>query len=222
MMPIRSMHMAMALFLVVLVAMTASVYSQLPATVPMHWNYKGEADGFGSRATVWLTPGLGFGMVLLFVGLSYAITKVEKERMAVLWMGVSVLAFFTVLQALVLSSSLGYKPDFLRWMASAMSLMFMGLGRSMRDLPRNGMAGIRTPWTMASDEAWRISHQRASKIVVWFGAAGLLLSLAGGGFVGIIVAVGGLLYTLVDSYRATRPSRMKAEYSKQRRDPGQF
>lgn len=203
--PLRICYMAMALLLVVLVAMTASVYSQLPAIVPTHWNYKGVADGFGSRATVWLTPGLGFGMAILFLGLGFGITKVEKERFAVVSMGVSLLAFFIVLQTLVLSSSLGYKPDFDRWMGSAMCLMFMGLGRSMRDLPRNGLAGIRTPWTMASDEAWRVCHHRAAKIMVWFSVAGFVLSLAGLGLVGIIVAVAGLLYTLVDSYWATRP-----------------
>lgn len=209
--PLRICYMAMALLLLVLVVMTASVYSQLPAIVPTHWNYKGVADGFGSRASVWLTPGLAFGITLLFLGLGFGITKVEKERLSLMWMGVSMLLFFIVLQGLILTSSLGYKPDFARWMGSAMSLMFMGMGRSMRDLPRNGLAGIRTPWTMASDQAWHIAHQRASKIIVWFAAAGLLLSLAGFGFAGIVVAAAGLVYTLVDSYRATRPWRMNTQ-----------
>lgn len=201
-------YIAMALLMLVLATMTAVVYKDLPQTVPTHWNYKGEVDGQGPRATVWLMPGISVFIALLFLGINFGITRVEKERVSIMWMGLSVMAFFVVLQALILRSSMGSQPDFLRWMASAMCLMFMGLGRGMRDLPRNGLAGIRTPWTMASDEAWHVSHQRAAKIVVCFGAVGLMLSIAGVGFAGIIVAVVGLLYTLVDSYRATRPSRM--------------
>ena len=96
-----------------------------------------------------------------------------------------------------------------RWMGAAMSLMFGGMGRSMRDIPRNGLAGIRTPWTMASDEAWQICHHRASKIMVAGGIAGFLVSIMLSGVAGILISVGSMLYTLVDSYIATRPGRMK-------------
>lgn len=205
---LRVTYIALALLMLALATMTAVVYKDLPQTVPTHWNYKGEVDGHGPRATVWLMPGISVFIALLFLGISFGITKVDKERFSIMCMGLSVMAFFVVLQALILMSSMGRQPDFLRWMGSAMCLMFMGLGRGMRDLPRNGLAGIRTPWTMASDEAWRVSHQRAAKIVVWSSAVGLLLSIAASGFAGMIVSFLGMMYTLVDSYRVTRPSRM--------------
>ena len=196
------------LFLATIV-MTGSVYNQLPARVPMHWNIKGEIDGYGPRATVWIMPVIDLAMVALFIGLAWWITKVEKERLAILWMGVSVMVFFVVLQGLILSASLGNKVDMTLWMGAAMSLMFGGMGRSMRDIPRNGLAGIRTPWTMASDEAWRICHHRASKIMVAGGITGFLVSIILSGMAGILISVGSMLYTLVDSYIATRPDRMK-------------
>jgi len=62
---------------------------------------------------------------------------------------------------------------------------------------------------MASDEAWRICHHRASKIMVVGGIAGFLVSIILSGFAGIMISVGSMLYTLVDSYIATRPDRMK-------------
>ena len=34
-------------------------YSSLPVTIPIHFNYKGEADNFGSKQTLWLLPCLG-------------------------------------------------------------------------------------------------------------------------------------------------------------------
>ena len=188
--------------------MTGAVYNQLPKTVPMHWNIKGEVDGYGTRATVWITPGIGFAMMALFVGLAWGITKVEKERAAVLWMGISMMAFFVVLQALILRAAQGHTVDMTRWMGASMSLMFAGLGRSMRDIPRNGLAGIRLPWTMASDEAWRITHHRASKIMLIGGIIGFILSLIVSGMGGILISIGSILYTIVDSYYATRPARI--------------
>ena len=118
------------------------------------------------------------------------------------------MAFFVVIQALILSASLGHEVDMSRWMGAAMSLMFGGMGRSMRDIPRNGLAGIRTPWTMASDQAWRISHQRASKIMLAGGVAGFLVSVSMSGLAGILISVASMLYTLIDSYFATRPARL--------------
>ena len=43
----------------------AFIYSSLPATIPIHFNYKGEADGFGGKDSIFLGPGI-LGAVSLF------------------------------------------------------------------------------------------------------------------------------------------------------------
>ncbi len=40
-------------------------YRSLPDTIPIHFNYKGEADNFGSKPTIWLLPGLGTGLFVM-------------------------------------------------------------------------------------------------------------------------------------------------------------
>jgi len=40
-------------------------YSQLPETIPIHFNLKGEADGFGSKDIIWLLSFIGLGTYLL-------------------------------------------------------------------------------------------------------------------------------------------------------------
>jgi uncharacterized membrane protein len=113
-----------------------------------------------------------------------------------------------MIQGVILATCLGYRPDMSRWMGAAIGFLFAAMGYGMKDLPRNHLAGIRVPWTLASDEAWRVSHQRASKIVVVGGLAGALISMVGAGMVGLAVSVGAMLSTLVDSYRVTRPGRL--------------
>ena len=48
-------------------AYAAYVYPSLPATIPTHFNYKGEADGFGRKASI---VGLPLIATLLYIGLT--------------------------------------------------------------------------------------------------------------------------------------------------------
>jgi uncharacterized membrane protein len=191
-------------FLLISFAITAAVFEQLPRIVPMHWNIRGEADGFGSRGTVWISPVINLLMFGLFQGLTYAIAKDEKQKNALMLLGVSLSGFFLLLQILILAASLKYQVDMTRWMGLGLCVMFMMMGGAMKDLPRNGLAGIRLPWTMKSDEAWAVSHHRAAKIMIYGSVAGFWISLFVNGFAGIMICLLAMLYTIPDSYYATR------------------
>lgn len=54
-------------------------------------------------------------------------------------------------------------------------LGWMGL---VGKLPRNGFAGIRTPYTMRSDENWRETHRAAAPILIFGGVAVAMAGLA--------------------------------------------
>lgn len=49
-------------------------YFQLPETVPIHFNLKGEADGFGSKNNIWIIP--IFNLVL-YLGMTLLIKKMK-------------------------------------------------------------------------------------------------------------------------------------------------
>lgn len=199
----KIINVLMIAFLLATFALTGVVFRQLPATVPMHWNIRGEADGFGPRGTVWITPGIQFFIGTLFQGLTLALAKDEKQRFSFALMGLGLAAFFFTLQCLILAAGMNYRVDMTRWMGLGLSLMFMLFGYAMKDLPRNGLAGIRLPWTMKSDEAWAISHRRAARFVTIGSGVGAAISLLNG-FAGSIICILVLLYTIPDSYFATR------------------
>ena len=46
-------------------AVVAIHWSSLPDTIPIHYNLRGEADGYGSRWLLWLVPAINFGIFLL-------------------------------------------------------------------------------------------------------------------------------------------------------------
>jgi len=58
--------------LLLLVGIPAYYYGSLPDEIPVHFGADGEADGFGSKQSIWMMPGIG---VLMFGGL-WALSKV--------------------------------------------------------------------------------------------------------------------------------------------------
>lgn len=47
------------------VVMVIRYWSQLPATVPMHFNIRGQADLFGPKLTIWIGPAIALACYIL-------------------------------------------------------------------------------------------------------------------------------------------------------------
>ncbi len=50
--------------LLAMLVVAAIYYPQLPQEIPIHFNGKGEPDGFGNKMTLWLVPLIGLGVSL--------------------------------------------------------------------------------------------------------------------------------------------------------------
>jgi len=68
------------------------------------------------------------------------------------------------------------------------SLFFIVLGAILPHFKRNYFVGIRTPWTLASDEAWIKTHDLGGKLFLVDGAVGLVAASLNpvAGFVSVI------------------------------------
>jgi uncharacterized membrane protein len=51
--------------MILLLLLPAVYYTELPDTIPQHFNARGEADGFGPKTTLWLLPILGVALYTL-------------------------------------------------------------------------------------------------------------------------------------------------------------
>ncbi|NNM19161.1 MAG: DUF1648 domain-containing protein, partial [Croceitalea sp.] len=51
-----------------------SFYFELPETIAIHFNLKGEADGYGSKNIIWILPILN---IVLYYGMTVIATKVK-------------------------------------------------------------------------------------------------------------------------------------------------
>jgi uncharacterized membrane protein len=88
--------------------------------------------------------------------------------------------------------------------ATVLAAFSVAFGLAMPRLRRNALAGIRVPWTLASDEAWARSHRVGGALFVAGGLAGLVFVALGLPSFAIGSAVAAMLASIPASYLATR------------------
>ncbi|MGO9831098.1 MAG: SdpI family protein [Myxococcaceae bacterium] len=163
--------------------LSAAVYRHLPETVPVHWNLAGQVDRYGSKLQLVLFgPLLLAGLWALMVLLSRidprraeraAADAVPSETEGSYWTVIHLLLVALALMhgALLLAVSGALSgPD--RAVAVGIALLLLLPGNFIGRLRPNWFVGIRTPWTLASDDVWRRTHRLAAGLMV---AVGLLL-----------------------------------------------
>jgi len=172
------------LALVVLAACYAVwLYPALPELVPTHWNAAGKIDGWGPRSTAAFTVPI---MMVVFWVLMAVLPLVSPAKFKVesfrgIWniVVVLLLTMFAFIHVIMLQAALHPRVDVGRLLIAGICLFLAALGLLMPQVKRNFWMGVRTPWTLASDEVWVATHKLAGWTMGLGGLLGALLALAG-------------------------------------------
>ncbi len=165
-------------------AFTAVIYARLPERIPTHWNLAGEVDGWSSRGTAWLLPGLALGMWALLTVLPRLDPRGQNYTRFrdTYWLVVNLtLLFLGVLHVATLGYALGWPVQVDRVVNAMVGLLFVAIGNVLPRVRPNWFLGIRTPWTLESDRVWRETHRFGGRVFVAGGVVLLLLALWPGG-----------------------------------------
>lgn len=177
-------------------AVAAAFYNQLPAQVPTHWNLAGKPDGFTPKPWgAFMGPLVMAGVYLLLAATPFISPRgyrMERFRRAFSIVFISVLTFLLVVTIVGTLAAAGEPVPIGRVVVVATGGLFIVLGNFMGKLTKNFFIGIRTPWTLASDEVWLRTHRLAGKLFVLGGAALAAAGLLGDGrvtWVALVVVV---------------------------------
>ena len=160
---------------------SAVVYPRLPDSVPVHWGISGEPDRYGSRLEgAFLAP-----MIMLLIwGLMVVFPKVDPRRANISKFRESydiivllTLLFMAGVHAVVLASALGATIDMNRVILLGVGVFFVVLGNLLPRARSNFFLGIRTPWTLSSDDVWTRSHRLAGYLFVSAGLVSMMSAL---------------------------------------------
>jgi hypothetical protein len=104
------------------------------------------------------------------------------------WALVGVLA---VLYLVTLLAALGYPVNVGAIVQITIALLFILMGNIMGKFRFNYFVGIRTPWTLASEEVWRKTHRLGGRLWVLAGLIGLFSVLLPppGNFIGLVGSI---------------------------------
>lgn len=161
---------------------SALVYPRLPNPMPVHWNWRGIADGWAPTAFgVWLIPIL----MLLLIGLFYLLPRLDPMRANYdrFWaeyqlMIIAVTAMLAVMHVAVLGIALGYQIPIMKVATLITGSLFIILGNIMPRIRPNHTAGFRTRATLSNDVVWSRTHRAGGAAMMITGIVILLGSLA--------------------------------------------
>jgi len=174
----RNYYIAGGALIAAVLAATAVAYPHLPSMVPTHWDAYGRVDGWSAKWTLFMiVPGIMAALLLMFAALPWLSPKhfeVDSFRSTYLYIMVVVLVLMAYVHALVLAAGLSWRIDMGRAIEGGVCLLFALLGNVLGKVRRNFYLGVRTPWTIADQRVWNVTHRFAAKTFFVGGLLGLL------------------------------------------------
>lgn len=164
-------------FMAAIIAAAALIHPTLPDIVPTHYNIRGEADGFGGKATLTVTLPLVmlglYGLLLVLPLIDPRRSSYPRFRSTLRVIRAGLVVFFGLLTLVTLAAAKGIGLPMGTAVIVLLSGMFILLGNFMGRIKPNWFMGIRTPWTLSSAEVWRRTHRWSGRAFVLAGLAGL-------------------------------------------------
>ncbi|HEX3096398.1 MAG TPA: SdpI family protein [Usitatibacter sp.] len=168
----------------VALAATLLAWPHLPDRVPLHWNARGEVDGYGPRSLLLaIGPGAMLAELLVFAALPalsprrFALESFARTYLRIMLAAVACAGYIT---AVLLYAALTGHLDVSGALLGGVSVLVVVLGNVMGKVRRNFFIGIRTPWTLASERVWHATHRLAGKSMVATGVLSIGALVVGG------------------------------------------
>ncbi len=156
--------------LVVIIAMffiAFFLYPKMPQKMPVHWNFNGEIDGYGSRFTgLFLMPIIALAVFGIMTIIPYiAVYKKNIKAFYFYYFGfkVAFVLFMLILYIITLLPNFDININMNYLILPLLGGLIYFSGVLMQRSKRNFFIGIRTPWTLASDRVWKKTHELGAK-----------------------------------------------------------
>lgn len=218
-MTVARRYWAALLFTASAFAAVAFYYGDLPERVPVHWSLYGSVDA-------WLPRRVGSlaipSIALTLTGLSIVFEPADARSgsSSMRWMYPTVVAavaaFLLYMTIMMVSVGVDTTLSLQSHSLIGLGVLLIVIGNGAGKITRNHIVGIRTPWTLASDEIWARTHRIGGWLLVPAGLVAAVAGLAGQGtafaasavIAAVIVPVV-YSYVLARRLRGDRPNARK-------------
>lgn len=200
----KSDYAAIGLLLLML-GVSIHGYSQIEGDIAVHFDSSNQPD-----STMGKLPGLALlplvsiavlGLFRLLPAVDPLKDNIKNFRPVFRWLPVAIIAFMAYIQALIVTWNLGVFFDISKAVIPGIAAIFYVVGLVMEKSERNWFIGLRTPWTLSSDEVWDRTHKKIApwfKFAAVFSFGGLFFSERVLEFVilpAVVLSVAGVIYS---------------------------
>lgn len=187
-------------------------YAWLPPRIAVHWNLAGQADGWMVRPIgAFILPIIALAATVIMVAIAPKKTgRVEPDTTpdayAKVVAAIAALLFYATISNVAVA--VGIKLNVPADGAIGAGLLLAILGNTLGKTRRNAVIGVRTPWTLGSDEVWSRTNRFAGRLLILGGAVTIVGALVGYGIVVLLsVVVATAAVATVHSYLAAKHLR---------------
>jgi uncharacterized membrane protein len=194
----NSLAIASLVVVAAMLSISIAVGNSLPSglRLPSHWGLDGEPDQYAPKWVALLLPAGMTGAVSLLFHFLPALEPrregLERSQGLYLWGWTALLMMGAAIELAMIATALGWDVRVSGIIIGATGTMLVMIGNQLGKSRSMYLIGIRTPWTLASEEVWVKTHRLAGKLMVAGGFALLaasLLSFPPGMLAAVIVAV---------------------------------
>jgi uncharacterized membrane protein len=177
------------------------LYPYLPDQVPGHWNIHGEVDAYYPRwFGAFFAPLLAICLYLLMLFMPIIDPRRENyARFAQTYTFLRwVIVLFTgILWVITILVALGYLINVSLVVKATVAVLLIVIGNFMGQFRHNYFVGIKTPWTLASEEVWNRTHRISARLWVLGGMVCLIMSFFQGTFSAVIYLISILIMVIL-------------------------
>jgi uncharacterized membrane protein len=204
------------LVIVVSFALGFYFYQHFPEQVVTHWDFAGNPDGYsGKFFGAFGLPFMLLGLYGLFLLLPLIDPKKERypefQKVYHLLKAVFLLGLLGVFIVASLAN-LGYQVPMNHIVPILVGLLMIVIGNFMGKIKNNWFIGIRTPWTLSSENVWNKTHRLGGWLFVLYGILLMMTPLLGYAFGEVVFIAGAVAVvgvTLIYSYVIHKKEQLK-------------
>ena len=168
---------------------SVAVWSAVPSPMPIHWDAAGHPNGYASRAVgLTLMPVMAMVTSAILAACGRLLADKPKAHRTLGRVSLATSLFMGALHLLVIRAALTGGGLAIGTFMMLLGALFLGLGAMMPGIEQNRWVGVRTPWTLADEANWALTHRLAGWTMGIGGAIAVLAGLTLSGAVAFWVA----------------------------------
>ncbi|WJQ84441.1 SdpI family protein [Brevibacillus brevis] len=160
------------LFFFISVVLGVICYPSMPDQMVIHWGPNGEPNGFAPKLVgITFIPVV---MLFLFVAVRSQRQYYKKFQSSHDTILHTLMIVLLVIHSVIIAYGYGYMLNIGIFVTLILGILFVTIGNFMPRFRHNYLIGIRTPWSLASEEVWKNTHLLSSRV---FFIGGILIML---------------------------------------------